>query len=313
MELVVGSRRSNGGWLALTVAIVLAGCGGSGSGGSGSNADAGNDAARDASDGGSCGGETCAPGTRCCPGCPGAPPFGCVSEGTSCPRLYCADDGGSDDGGSDGGVTCGSRTCTPGQFCCNEVCPGESPYCLDDPSTCRPRPCPPPRECGPDMCFGTQVCCPGCPGQPPVGCADSMDACPMPACPPTDCGGETCAPGTRCCPGCPDAPPLGCIPEGTSCPRLDCSGTCDAMQARGQGSCERLIGVMWDGSRCVPLVGCACTGPDCTNLFTDVPSCERRYLAQGCIRDCRVTGCPDGSNCQVCWSGYACIPEGAIC
>ena len=29
--------------------------------------------------------------------------------------------------------------------------------------------------------------------------------------------------------------------------------------------------------------------------------------------DCTVTGCPDGYTCEICWSGYACLPLGAIC
>lgn len=29
--------------------------------------------------------------------------------------------------------------------------------------------------------------------------------------------------------------------------------------------------------------------------------------------DCRSNGCDAGQNCQVCWSGFACVPDGALC
>ena len=129
--------------------------------------------------------------------------------------------------------------------------------------------------CGERTCSAGQVCCPGCPGQPPLGCADSLGACPVVDCPP------------------PDA--------------------CAAMDARGVGPCEEVLGVAWNGSSCVTLSGCRCAGSDCGRLFDTLTACEEHYLDAGCIRDCRTTGCPDGSTCQLCFTSWECIPDGAIC
>ncbi len=172
---------------------------------------------------------------------------------------------------------CGDAPCGPGETCCREVCPGQRPYCTSRPDTCVPRPCPPPMPCGTDECPPGQLCCPGCPGEPPTGiCADRLDAC----------------------------PPLDCPPP---------PGACAPMDAAGRGRCAGVLGFAWNGSACVPISGCRCVGADCDRLFTSRAACEDHYLGVGCIHDCRSTGCPAGTSCQLCFTSWDCIPDGAVC
>ncbi|MBX3274628.1 MAG: hypothetical protein KF729_30460 [Sandaracinaceae bacterium] len=52
---------------------------------------------------------------------------------------------------------------------------------------------------------------------------------------------------------------------------------CDAQDARGEGACRRLLGVAWDGARCVTVGGCECVGTACSSLFESIEDCELRY------------------------------------
>lgn len=40
--------------------------------------------------------------------------------------------------------------------------------------------------------------------------------------------------------------------------------TCKPLDAKGTAGCTKQLGYTWDGSTCVPLVGCSCVGSDCT-------------------------------------------------
>lgn len=52
---------------------------------------------------------------------------------------------------------------------------------------------------------------------------------------------------------------------------------CDAMDARGQGACDRFLGYAWTGSSCRGLSGCSCIGADCMRLFNSPGECEERF------------------------------------
>lgn len=94
-------------------------------------------------------------------------------------------------------------------------------------------------------------------------------------------------------------------------------GECDAMDARGEGDCEQVLGIVWDGDACVSLSGCNCVGADCDKLYNadninGTIECIQHYDA--CIVDCRTEGCDDPeTSCRGCWWTYACMPEGMVC
>jgi hypothetical protein len=45
---------------------------------------------------------------------------------------------------------------------------------------------------------------------------------------------------------------------------------------------------------------------------TDSNGCQRSSRCEP-RTDCRTSGCPSGRYCTFCWTGFACIPEGAMC
>jgi hypothetical protein len=49
---------------------------------------------------------------------------------------------------------------------------------------------------------------------------------------------------------------------------------CDAMDARGEGTCEAIIGTIWNGTACVDIGGCNCAGCDCGALYSDIDACQ---------------------------------------
>ncbi len=54
---------------------------------------------------------------------------------------------------------------------------------------------------------------------------------------------------------------------------------CDAQDAAGEGSCEAIIGTMWNGSACVDLSGCSCAGCDCGALYSGIGACEAAHAS----------------------------------
>ncbi|MCO4763405.1 MAG: hypothetical protein KC502_17945 [Myxococcales bacterium] len=121
-------------------------------------------------------------------------------------------------------------------------------------------------------------------GKPPAGCCNKTSecnkgqACAKGVCKDlaqlkkgtcwtdSDCGGAVCQ-GAVICPcgvNCfaPDKP-------GT-CPA---QSTCSAINPTGYGLCEMLLGVGWDGSKCVFVSGCGCK-EDCKKLFKTKAECE---------------------------------------
>jgi hypothetical protein len=68
----------------------------------------------------------------------------------------------------------------------------------------------------------------------------------------------------------------------------DCSASdrpCTPSDAIGIGDCNAIFGWAWDGSGCVPVVGCVCHGSDCVDLAGNFVLCagQRR-----CFRDAGV-------------------------
>ena len=56
--------------------------------------------------------------------------------------------------------------------------------------------------------------------------------------------------------------------------------SCKAMDVKGVGLCEKLLGFHWDGKLCKSLAGCSCAGTDCPKLFTSQALCSAAY--KGC-------------------------------
>ncbi len=127
----------------------------------------------------------------------------------------------------------------------------------------------------------------------------------------TQCGGLTGA----SCPSadqiCVDNPFDGCDPQNGG---ADCSGVCRDSICSGQ-TARCAAGFYWSRYHC-NCVENPCNVMDCAPGYT----CEVRDDATRgeCVpevtaSDCRTTGCEVGQYCSFCWSGYACIPDGAVC
>lgn len=116
------------------------------------------------------------------------------------------------------------------------------------------------------------------------------------------CGRVTCSPGTVCC----NATCGTCTPPGAGCAAIVCEPDCSAMEAWGEGACEAIIGVVWNGSSCAEISGCGCSGTDCPHLFESQEACEAVFSA--CGRSC------GGFAGEVClgteWCDY---PDGWVC
>lgn len=52
------------------------------------------------------------------------------------------------------------------------------------------------------------------------------------------------------------------------------AGSCAGQDARGVGPCDMLLGVMFNGVRCISLSGCSCSGKDCKKLYKSKAACE---------------------------------------
>lgn len=80
----------------------------------------------------------------------------------------------------------------------------------------------------------------------------------------------------------------GCSCEGADCDRTyndaasceadhaECfgdPGPCEAQDARGEGACEAIVGIVWDGGDCVAISGCSCTGSDCDETYETYEAC----------------------------------------
>jgi len=136
---------------------------------------------------------------------------------------------------------------------------------------------PPPFDAGPATCNIRGVIC-------RVGEVCLIDRCTQCACAPG--GNVSC----RTVPGCgvdsgvirPDAGVIrdsGVIRPDSGTVRPDASVPgCAPQQAMGEGFCERLLGIYWQGNRCVAIGGCTCVGADCGRSFPSFQACETVHL-----------------------------------
>jgi hypothetical protein len=123
------------------------------------------------------------------------------------------------------------------------------------------------------------------------GCQDTPAACPKtPVC---ACGGDCMRCGTvddggGCVPGTCDFV-YRCkttIPAGQKCtgPSVGDPIDCAAQIAVGVGDCNSILGWAWDGTRCIPVVGCLCLGQDCPDLLGAEYYCKYAF-AYVCVGD----------------------------
>jgi hypothetical protein len=139
---------------------------------------------------------------------------------------------------------------------------------------------------------------------PPPGCVydGSPCVCDHLTCEGQRCGRVTCGEGTTCC-----NPTCGtCTPPGAGCAAIVCEPDCSPMQAWGQGGCEAVIGVFWNGMQCVSVSGCSCEGPDCANAFETYEQCEAVFSACGA-----ACGGFAGATCGS--SEWCDFPDGWLC
>ena len=276
-------------------------------------------------------GTVCGPDEDCCPGCYGE--SFCVERGSGCPEIACPPPMECPDGTlcEPGGQCCegcfGSFSCAPA----DEMCP-----VVDCPTECRSGEDCPSGNCCADCETGARYCssgpCPGCP--PPPGPCEPMEArgvgeCLLAlgvawngdacvglggcTCEGPDCGRlygsiEECERATW---GCTDRscdfdancdPTEYCDPCGTSsCPECD-----DCVRACRPSPCATM-----------EELTCRLVRPECgtDGVAIVVDGCWQCVDMRSCepIEDCRTTGCEPGSSCELCFTDYTCIPEGAVC
>ncbi len=87
----------------------------------------------------------------------------------------------------------------------------------------------------------------------------------------TDSGPSTPAPDGSLLDGATDSdghnPNRACTPTNASSPPNGGFGT----------GCRTVFGWAWDGSKCIPIVGCTCEGSDCGALLADRSTCAAAY------------------------------------
>ncbi len=152
------------------------------------------------------------------------------------------------------------------------------------------------------------------------------------------CGGfvgGVCPIGSSCPDsGGPGSQPAGiCLPTvqniGDICDRSQCTGPaqrCLSVQCRTQtnGTCSWTCPRVGDTCRtsdCGPPIQGArmmCedgsySGPTGRCVFQEAGTC--RWEVRSCPQatDCRQNGCASGTNCQLCWASWQCVPNGAVC
>jgi hypothetical protein len=124
--------------------------------------------------------------------------------------------------------------------------------------------CPPGERCDLEGCRT-----PGLPGvcRPlPVGCDGA------PAAPICGCDGATYA--SEC-----EANRVGVdVLFPAACDDRD---PCTPMNARGERSCDLVLGFAWNGDACERLTGCVCRGDDCGDVFSEATACAAAYAECG--------------------------------
>jgi hypothetical protein len=90
-------------------------------------------------------------------------------------------------------------------------------------------------------------------------CSDAAEVCLVDEC---EADGSGCHDGMVC----NQSSPNNCVDD-----------PCAPQDAAGQGSCEAFFGYAWDGTGCVGISGCSCSGSDCGNLTFDQAACEQAH------------------------------------
>ncbi|MEQ9079276.1 MAG: Kazal-type serine protease inhibitor domain-containing protein [Sandaracinaceae bacterium] len=208
---------------------------------------------------------------------------------------------GDDDGGArrDSGATaCGRVVCGAGLECCNASCgicapPGTActTIACEDPCTTN-------ADCGAgDYCQLTEGACSG-----DGVCVPRPEACDLGLAPVCGCDGVTY--GNAC-----EAAAAGAaLLHSGQCSTSECA----PQDARGEGACDALVGVAWDGARCRELSGCSCVGADCGVYGAgEVERCERDHAA---CRSCAPQDARGEGACAailgVAWDGASCATIG---
>ena len=88
----------------------------------------------------------------------------------------------------------------------------------------------------------------------------------------------------------------------------DCPPRCLPMDARGEGPCDAVLGVVFDGERCRDFSGCECVGEDCDQVFDSIEECEAVHV--GCIDPCDAMDIEGVGFCRVVLGWYY---DGAGC
>ena len=190
-----------------------------------------------------------------------------------------------------------SEKCTGASACpCNADCADE-----DVQGTCEPK-----LEDG--CCFSVDDCEGGmlCVGQgsDPGQCVES--AAPGQCWSDADCGdGETCA----------GAVAVSCLVNTPSVPgHCEKQTACQTIDPASFGVCAKVIGVVFDGAKCVTASGCGCNDL-CDYVFETVDACQQAcasadkcagFEQPGCVEK----GCPDGQKCD---TNVGCVPSGCGC
>lgn len=138
--------------------------------------------------------------------------------------------------------------CNGSTFMASSTCPGQ-PYLHR--GSCGI--VPPPVDAGPGTCVIDGVTC-------RAGVPCRINAC-------TVCTCDGASVGCSIDPGC-------AMDGGTEPPPI-----CPAQDARGVGACAAFFGYAWDGSSCVGLSGCGCSGADCRSLYRSIELCDEAHRA----------------------------------
>lgn len=183
----------------------------------------------------------------------------------------------------------------PGQHDPDGGNPGDDCAALKDQASCAAR-----TDC-------SIIGCPACDGGVQfLGCVSASAHVTPPSCPAIACE-PACAQHTD---------EASCAADPACYANYRDPGTCDCNKL---GCCLQFSACEDGPAQCSP----SSVGPQCDSLPWD---CGDSYAPvfhggcqTGCVKldvcsdDCRTTGCPAGSTCQLCWTSWECMSDGNAC